>query len=160
VSPDARYSALGGRLVEVRAAPGRSIPAAGPAWHEQPWQHDFGGLLRLAGGRARRDLLTGETAVLLVWQAPARLAEDWSVSVRLMQGGEEVAQVDREHPVAGAYPSSRWSPGEVVGDGYDFALPAGVAPDGVRVIVYRPLPGGGFENLDVVQLPLRLEGAR
>jgi hypothetical protein len=160
VSPDAHYSAMGGRLVEVRAAPGDALPAAGAAWHEQSWQHDFGGLLRLAGGRARRDAATGEVAVLLAWQARARLAQDWSVSVRLTQAGKEIAQVDREHPVAGAYPTTRWSPGEVVGDGYAFALPAGVAPDGVKVIVYRPLPGGGFENLDAAQLPLRLEGAK
>jgi hypothetical protein len=62
--------------------------------------------------------------------------------------------VDREHPVAGAYPTSRWSPGEVVGDAYTFALPAGVVPDGVTVIVYRPLPDGAFTNLDIARLPL------
>jgi hypothetical protein len=160
VSPDAHYSALGGRLVEVRAAPGGSIPAGGPTWREQPWRHDFGGVLTLMGGRARRHPATGETAVLLAWQAPARPAEDWSVSVRLTQGGREIAQSDREHPVAGAYPTSRWSPGEVVGDGYAFALPAGAAPDGVKIIVYRPLPGGGFENLDVAQFALRLGDAK
>ena len=157
VSPDVHYSALGSRLIEIRAAPGDSLPAAGPAWHEQPWQHDFGGLLRLAGGRTRRDVETGETVVLLAWQALARLPEDWSVSVRLTERDRELAQVDREDLVAGAYPTSRWSPGEVVGDAYTFALPAGVVPDGVTVIVYRPLPDGGFVNLDVAQLPLRLE---
>jgi hypothetical protein len=156
VSPDLRYSALGGRLVEIKTGPNDALPPAGSDWREQPWRHDFGGLLRLTGGRARRDAATGETAVLLAWVAPSTPAEDWSVSVRLTEDGKEIAQVDHEHPVAGAYPTSRWSPGEVVGDGYVFALPPGPAPDGVTVIVYRALPGGGFENLDVAQFPLRL----
>jgi hypothetical protein len=157
VSPDAHYSAIGGTLVEIRSEPGNSLPSGGPAWHEQSWQHDFGGLLRLTGGRVRRDPDTGEIVVLLAWQAPAKLAEDWSVSVRLLQGQDEVAQVDREELVAGAYPTSRWSPGEVVGDAYTFALPPGVEPDAARVIVYRRTPGG-FENLDVARLPLQPGG--
>jgi hypothetical protein len=105
----------------------------------------------------RRDPDIGEIVVLLAWQAPAKLAEDWSVSVRLLQGQDEVAQVDREELVAGAYPTSRWSPGEVVGDAYTFALPPGVEPDAARVIVYRRTPGG-FENLDVARLPLQPGG--
>jgi hypothetical protein len=157
VSQDVHYGALGGRLIEIRTDPGAALPAGGPAWREQPWRHDFGGLLRLTGGRARRDAATGETALLLAWQAPSRLAEDWSVSVRLTEAGREIAQVDRKHPVAGAYPTSRWSPGEVVSDGYMFALPAGAAPDGVTVIVYRAMPDGSFTNLDIARLPLQFE---
>jgi hypothetical protein len=104
--------------------------------------------------------MSGEIAVVLAWQAPGELSEDWSVSVRLTQGDRELAQVDRQNPVAGAYPTSRWSPGEVVGDAYTFAVPAGVAPDGVTVIVYRRMPDGAFANLDIARLPLQLEGER
>jgi hypothetical protein len=68
--------------------------------------------------------------------------------------------VDRQHPVAGAYPTSRWQPGEVVGDAYSFALPAGAAPDGVTVIVYRRMPDGTFTNLDIARLPLQLKAER
>jgi hypothetical protein len=155
VSPDAHYSALGGRLVEIKAGPFVSLPAGGPAWREQAWRYDFGGLLSLMGGRARRDAAGGEAVVLLAWQAPARISENWSVSVRLTEGDTEIAQVDRRHPVAGAYPTSRWQPGEVVGDAYSFILPAGAAPDGVTVIVYRALPDGSFTNLGVARLPLQ-----
>jgi hypothetical protein len=155
VSPDAHYSALGGRLVEIKAGPVVSLPAGGPAWQEQAWRHDFGGLLSLMGGRARRDVAGGEVVVLLAWQAPASLSDDWSVSVRLTQGGTEIAQVDRRHPVAGAYPTGRWQPGEVVGDAYSFALSSGAAPDGVTVIVYRSLPDGSFTNLGIARLPLQ-----
>jgi hypothetical protein len=155
VSPDAHYSAIGGRLVEISTKPKGALPAGGSAWHEQSWTHDFGGLLRLTGGRARRDSATGETIVLLAWQAASGLAEDWSVSVRLTEAEREIAQMDRRSPVAGAFPTSRWSPGEVVGDAYRFALPAGVVPDGVTVIVYRPMPDGTFTNLDIARLPLQ-----
>jgi Protein O-mannosyl-transferase TMEM260-like len=158
VSPDVRYSALGGRLIQIQKAPLDSLPAGGPAWREQPWEHDFGGVLRLDGGRVRRDAVTGETVVLLAWRARVGLTEDWSVSVRLTQGEKEVAQSDREHPVAGAYPFRRWSPGEVVGDAYTFTSPAEAPPDGVRVIVYRPMPDGTFTNLDIAWLPLQLQG--
>jgi hypothetical protein len=155
VSPDAHYSALGGRLVGIKAKPGDSLLPGGPGWREQPWAHDFGGLLSLTGGRARWDATTGETVVVLAWQAPGGLAEDWSVSVRLTQGDKEVAQSDRQDPVAGAYPTSRWSPGEMVGDAYTFAVPAGVTPDGVTIVVYRRMPDGAFTNLDIARLPLR-----
>lgn len=160
VAPEVHYSALGGRLVEITTTPGAALPTKGEAWREQPWRYEFSELLWLTGGRARRDATTGETVVLLAWQAPSRLAEDWSVSVRLTAGGREIAQMDREHPVSGTYPTSRWSPGEVVGDAYIFALPAGAAPDGVTVIVYRKMPDGGFTNLDVARLPLQIEAEK
>jgi hypothetical protein len=68
--------------------------------------------------------------------------------------------VDRQNPVAGAYPTSRWSPGEVVGDAYTFAVPAEAAPDGVTVIVYRRVPDGTFTNLDIARLSLQFHGER
>jgi hypothetical protein len=101
-----------------------------------------------------RNLATQETVVLLAWEAKAKPAEDWAVSVRLTQGGREIAQFDRQHPVAGAYPTSRWSPGEMVGDAYPFALSSGVAADGVTVILYRRTTDGGFVNLDVARFPI------
>ena len=74
--------------------------------------------------------------------------------MRLLQGGQEIAQLDREHPVSGAYPTSRWTPGEVVADAYPFALPPGAAPDGIKILVYRKLADGSFVNLDVTQFSL------
>jgi hypothetical protein len=157
VGQDLHYSALTGRLVEIKSRPGGSLSPLGPVWREQAWAHEFGGLLRLTGGRARRDVTTGETTVLLAWQAPAGLTEDWSVSVRLTEGERELVQLDRANPVAGAYPTSRWSPGEVVGDAYTFAPPVGTTPDGVTIILYRRMPDGAFTNLDVARLPLQFE---
>ncbi|MDQ1301900.1 MAG: hypothetical protein QG637_1822, partial [Chloroflexota bacterium] len=149
VTLDAHYSALGRTLIRITAAPGRSLPAG-----LQPWTHDFDATLRLAGGKVYRDAATGETVALLAWEARGKPVADWAVSVRLTQQGREIAQVDHQHPVFGAYPTSRWSPGEVVGDAYPVTLPPGVAPDGLTVILYRRAPDGGFVNLDVARWTL------
>ncbi len=152
VSPDAHYSALGATLIAVRGMPD-TAPPPGPDF--QPWQHDFSGELQLIGGRFETRRMTGETVVLLFWQAPAAPAQDWSVSVRLTRDGAEIAQQDQAHPVAGAYPTARWSSGEVVADAYAFHLPPGVVADGVTVIPYRTQGDGSFVNLDVARFTLR-----
>jgi hypothetical protein len=149
ISPEARYGALGRTLIALYREPDRTVPGA-----LQPWTHDFGSGLRLLGGRVERNPATGETVVRLAWEAKEKPDQDWSVSVRLTQDGREIAQVDQEHPVFGAYPTSRWSPGEVVSDAYPLTLPPGAKADGVTVILYRKAAGGGFVNLDAASFPL------
>jgi hypothetical protein len=149
VMADAHYSALGRTLIRVTAAPGRDRPAG-----LQPWTHDFDATLRLAGGKLSKNSATGETVALLVWEARGKPAEDWAVSVRFMQGGREIGQVDHARPIFGAYPTSRWSPGEVVADAYPIALPPGARPDGLTIILYRRAPDGGFINLGVAHVAL------
>jgi hypothetical protein len=149
VSPGARYSAIGRSLALISLA-----PATGPAPGLAPWIHDFGGQLRLLGGRMTGNEATGERVVLLNWLAPAKPSHDWSISVRLTQEGQDLAQQDNTHPVWGAYPTTRWLPGEVVGDAYAFSTPESAQPDGVTVIVYRGDGNGGFVNLDVARFAL------
>ena len=62
--------------------------------------------------------------------------------------------MDRVHPVMGAYPTSRWAPGEIVGDAYAFPAEVAAGADGVQVILYRQLGDGTFENLDVADFAL------
>ena len=156
VSPEAHYSALGRTLVALNASPTQHLAQSGAAalGELRPWLHDFGGELQLQAGRIGVDRATGETVALLIWQALAPPSQDWAVSVRLLQGGQEIAQLDREHPVSGAYPTRRWAPGEVVADAYPFVLPPGAAPDGIKIVVYRKLADGSFVNLDAAQFPL------
>jgi len=166
VSPDAHYSALGRTLIAVRAAPGMELPAVLPGGVQGgllPWRHDFGAGLRLVGGVAQTRTVPEspagleEIVVTLVWQAAVTPDQDWSVSVRLTQAGQEIAQLDRQHPVDGVYPMTRWSPGEVVADAYPFVQRPGAQPDGVRVILYRQTADGGYVNLDLAEFPLQLE---
>jgi hypothetical protein len=138
VTPDAHYSALGSTLVSIAARPNTTAAPSGPgpvieggapdgAAEDQNWQHDFGDGLSLVNGRVSRTT-AGSTTVWLAWQVTERPTENWSVSVRLLEGDRELGQADREAPVAGAYPTKRWSVGEPVGDDYSFRLPAGVRP--------------------------------
>ena len=156
VSPSAHYSALGRTLVALNAFPTWHLAQSGATalGELRPWLHDFGGELQLQAGRIGVDRATGETVALLIWQAAAPLSQDWAVSVRLLQGGQEITQLDREHPISGAYPTSRWAPGEVVADAYPFALPPGAAPDAIKIVVYHKLADGSFVNLDVARFPL------
>ena len=149
ISPDARYDALGRTLIALQREPDQAIPVG-----LQAWTHDFGPALRLLGGKVERNPTTGEMVVRLAWEAKEKPEQDWSVSVRLTQDGREIAQADEEHPVFGAYPTSRWSPGEVVSDAYPLTLPPDAKADGVTVILYRKTPEGGFVNLDAARFPL------
>ncbi len=150
VDPHARYSALGRTLSWVRADASTEIPTG-----LLPWRQAFGDELALVGGNTTRNRATGEEVVILAWQATGTPAHDWSISVRLVQGGVEIAQMDRQRPVFGAYPTTRWLPGEVVTDAYAFALPAGASPQAVTVVVYRRAEDGGFLNLDTATFQLQ-----
>lgn len=149
VSANAHYSALGRTLIRITATPARTPPPG-----LQAWKHDFSPTLRLAGGKVYRDTVSGEPVALLVWETSAQPTEDWAVSVRLTQAGREIAQVDHQHPVFGAYPMRRWSAGEVVADAYPLPAPPDAQADGLTVILYRRLADGSFVNLGAARLPL------
>jgi hypothetical protein len=109
-------------------------------------------------GRSKGDAASGafrpSTVVPLTlhWRAIEAPAHDYSVSLRLFDGaGEQVFQVDSQHPVLGTYPTSRWAAGEVVSDYYEIQLPADAPPGTYRwaAILYRALPEGGWESLRV-----------
>ncbi|MGE5602191.1 MAG: protein O-mannosyl-transferase family [Nitrososphaerales archaeon] len=148
VDPSARYGALGPTLAWIRRQPSTEIPP-----NLLPWNHTFGDQLQLLGGRIERNSL-GEQVVRLAWQALRVPSHDWSVSVRLGSGDQPIGQQDVPAPVNGAYPTSRWTPGEIVTDAYAFKLPAGAAPDQLTVILYRQGENGDFINLDVARFPL------
>lgn len=62
--------------------------------------------------------------VTLYWQAVQAPASDYAVTVRLVDAaGRTWLERRSRHPVGGTYPTSRWQPGEVVGDYYELALP-------------------------------------
>jgi hypothetical protein len=88
----------------------------------------------------------------LYWRALQSPAYDYAVSLRLLDADGNVRyQVDSQNPVLGSYPTSRWTAGEVVADYYEIQLPPDLSPGPYRwgVILYRPLPDGGWENLQV-----------
>ncbi|MFO7680071.1 MAG: glycosyltransferase family 39 protein [Chloroflexota bacterium] len=69
-----------------------------------------------------------ETAVSLSWTIPAALEQDYQVFVHLRDAaGKTVAQADGP-PLAGWYPTSWWTPGEIVTDERRFPVPADLPP--------------------------------
>ncbi len=152
VTASVHFNALGPTVIIMRGAPHTELP---PDLPEPAVPHDFGDGIRLLSTRVTRQPGIGRWALGLTWQATAQPTRDWSVSVRLTQGGTELGQTDARHPVVGAYPTTRWTPGEVVTDAYSLVLPLDVAPDGLTVILYRMADDGSFINLDVARLSLQ-----
>jgi hypothetical protein len=153
----AHLSSAGQTLIRVTQDPATTLP---PDAHRLNLPAGDG--LSLIGMAAPQPAPGQPWPVRLVWRADGAIAYDWSVSLRPTVGGQPLAQPeggivqqDLAHPVHGAYPTSRWLSGEVVADDYFITLPPGPTPDGVQVVVYRRLSGGGFENLALLDMALR-----
>lgn len=92
----------------------------------------------------------------LWWQAPGGLNTPLKVSARLLApGGQPIAAVDAE-PVAGAYPTTAWRPGEVVVDAYELPLPPGLPPGEYTplVVVYDPATGAERGRVELAPVSL------
>jgi hypothetical protein len=87
-------------------------------------------------------------AVSLFWQAQRRPAQDYVVTLQLLDdSGRLRAQVDRP-PVGGFRPTSSWTPGEVIRDNYGMALPSDLPPGRYHLIAGLYLPAS-LERLPV-----------
>jgi hypothetical protein len=138
-----------GPLIALHSEPVLELPPA-----ISPLGIQLGDSFELAGFRyGQADFYPGTVVPLtLYWRALQGPAGDYSVSLRLYdQAGQEVLKEDSQHPVLGTYPTSRWTAGEVVADYYEIQLSPDLPPGNYRwgVILYRPLPDGGWENLKV-----------
>jgi hypothetical protein len=99
----------------------------------------------------------------LWWRTPNGVRDRLKVSARLLNAdGQLVAAVDAE-PVANAYPTTSWLPGEVIADAYEIPLPIGLPPGDYvpLVVVYDPETGAeqGRVTLPAVRLAANLERA-
>jgi hypothetical protein len=157
IDPTAHLSSAGQTLIRVTQSPATALPS-----DARLLNLPAGDGLSLALVTAQQPAPAQPWPVRLLWRADDTITQDWSVSVRPTAGGQPLArsgggivQQDLAHPVHGAYPTSRWLPGEVVADDYFFTLPPSPLPDGVQIVVYRVLPDGAFENLAVLDVPLR-----
>ncbi len=95
------------------------------------------------------------------WQALQDDLGDYSIAVHLVAqdpptGAHDIlTQADRNHPVAGWYPSSLWQEGELVSDHFLLEVPEGGAPVAVRVGMYQALADGSFANSEWLSLPVQ-----
>lgn len=92
------------------------------------------------------------------WQAQQAGLADYSIAVHLVAadpptGPHDILdQADRNHPVAGRYPTSQWQSGEVIGSVYRLIVPPGTQPVAVRVSMYQVDEAGNFVNTDWLSL--------
>ncbi|MBN1285196.1 MAG: DUF2723 domain-containing protein [Anaerolineae bacterium] len=142
-------------IVQITDRPGY-WPATGPAAARLR-----NGVTLLRHSLTRRE--DGAYHLVLFWRTDRALDADYSVFVHLTRAGapaEILAQYDVAAPVYGWYPTTRWSPGEVVREDYTFTLPRDDSgPLDLRVGMYRQTEDGGFENFEAPAIPVPASSA-
>ncbi len=142
--------AAGEQLILLSTQPLAELPASA-----QPLELQFGDTLKLAGWEQIKNdyplpeevaarLSRANWQIALYWQTSQPLAEDYTISVRPLVGGQTIIQ--DHQPVWGVYPTSRWRPGALVRDVYALTLPEQVTPETIQIVVYKTT-NSGFENL-------------
>ncbi|MFQ5855524.1 MAG: ArnT family glycosyltransferase [Anaerolineae bacterium] len=110
----------------------RLVPAMNEASIPNPVDFDLSGHVKLAGYElSTRAVSPGETLDLaLYWQALADMDQNYTVFTQLLSDDLVIWAQDDAQPLRGDYPTSRWTPGEVVRDTYRLTVkpeaPAGV----------------------------------
>jgi hypothetical protein len=90
----------------------------------------------------------GVLQLMLYWRAPHKLTWDYALSLRLLDSaGQELYKKDAAHPVLSSYPTTLWTPGEVVGDYYELPLPPVSGPLTLHLLPYRTEGPGQWHNL-------------
>ncbi len=91
----------------------------------------------LEGGR-------GRVTLQLNWQALAKIADDYTVSVRLASGrGDTVWAQEDSPPASGTRNSASWQPNEIVEDRHTLSVPPGTPPGiyAVQIVMYQSATG-------------------
>jgi hypothetical protein len=117
-------------LVKIGGPPPNVIARQTPA---HPLSVNFGNIIRLNGfGALVRE--SGQLQVQLYWESLAETGIDYTAFMHLRDSSGNVgAQMDRP-PANGGYPTSLWSPGEVIADAVTILLPEAL-PSGRYTLV-------------------------
>ncbi len=148
---------------------GDPLPTATPQYIAEAI---FGGALHLTGYDVKPDLSTSlepgaRLTVALYWRAIGEVHKDYTVFVHLVDEEGEIWGQGDGLPLAGAYPTSHWDPGEQFVDTHDLTISA-EAPSGeyqLRIGLYTldggqrlPVTGGpatGADSVDLVPVTVR-----
>jgi hypothetical protein len=96
----------------------------------------------------------GSVQVSLLWRGLRPMVEDYTVFVQALGPDGQLYGQDDSWPVAGTFPTSQWSPDQVVEDTHRIGLRADAPPGQYRVIV------GWYLLSTMERLPVRDEGGR
>jgi hypothetical protein len=98
--------------------------------------------------------------LMLYWRASHKLAWDYALSLRLIDTtDQEIYKKDAAHPVLSSYPTSLWTPGEVVADFYELPHPPDIGPLTLWIVVYRA-DESGWHNLRLSNTDSPQEGIK
>jgi hypothetical protein len=145
------HLSMTGPLIHLRAGPGYEMPD-----DLTPLKADFEGELELIGYRAEvmpqatpGGARAGDIIQLrLYWRVPREVEWDYALSFRLLDAaGQEIYKRDATHPVLSSYPTSLWTPGEVVWDFYELPFPPDTGPITLHLLPYRTEGPGQWHNL-------------
>ena len=112
-------------IIRPAYAPPRLLTEAELAAVPERLDLEVGEGMELVGYRLdTREVRPGDDLpVTLYWRARARMSEDYSVFVHLLdQNGIKIAQRDR-YPGRGLFPTSLWKPGDAIADTYVIRVP-------------------------------------
>ena len=137
------------------------LQSESPSPPQQALRYEFDGGIALIGiDVASVPGDEGEARFTLHWQATGPISQDYTVFTHLVDSqGNLIAQQDNV-PQKGRYPTSLWSPGEIVLDPYVLHLPPDLLPGryALRVGLYHPQTGQRLpvQNgaMDYVELPI------
>jgi hypothetical protein len=110
--------------------PGLVVDEASPQY---PMSVDLAGAIRLQG--YDMSPIDQNLGLKLYWESLAPVETDYTIFAHLRnQAGQTVAQMDRP-PAAGAYPTSLWSPGEIIPDEVIVPWPQNLQPGQYSIVV-------------------------
>jgi hypothetical protein len=86
--------------------------------------------------------------LIFYWRVPQKVTWDYALSLRLIDAaGQEVYKKDATHPVLSSYPTTLWTPNEVVADYYELPLSPQAGPLTLHLLPYRTEGPGLWHNL-------------
>jgi hypothetical protein len=140
-----------GAFACLAGQPAFTLPAGVTPIGAQLYTPDKQPALELAAAhRAAPPYRPGSYAPLtLVWRAGGETRADYQISLHILDEQWRQRWAADSGPVLGIYPTSRWAAGEVVPDYRELTIAPDLRPGRYlwTVVVYRPLAGGGFEQL-------------
>jgi mannosyltransferase len=103
---------------------------------QRPVGVDLDGLRLLGYSLTLEMIRPGDTLpFVLFWQAREKMGRDYLVSLQLQDEDGQTWGEQRNRPVEGAYPTTRWDKGEIVRDQRDWIVPPDVPAGRHRLVV-------------------------
>jgi Dolichyl-phosphate-mannose-protein mannosyltransferase len=133
---------------------GQWNPAEHPPWSWRvPFSATFGDSVEIVGADFPATIRRPTNLKLeLFFRAKARPPGNYKIFVHL--DGPAAPRVIGDHdPVAKAFPTSNWLPGEYIRDSYDIELPLMTTPAGTYRIFFGFWPGGEGKRLPITSGP-------